>query len=94
VNDNKSFRGKGMNKRKASRSQAGTEVELSMKSTPKLGPDIKAKIGQQLRAMYSDVVNQGVPHRFAEILRRLDEAGVDEGRQDRRTEDEGSDGPT
>jgi hypothetical protein len=39
----------------------------------KLGSEIKAKIGQQLRAMYGDVVNQGVPDRFAEILRKLDE---------------------
>jgi hypothetical protein len=65
---------------------------LSAKSTPKLGPEIKAKIGQQLRAMYSDVVNQGVPNRFTEILRRLDEAGADEGSADRRNEKEGPDG--
>jgi hypothetical protein len=39
----------------------------------KLDSNAKAKIGLQLRAMYSDVVNQGVPDRFAEILRRLDE---------------------
>jgi hypothetical protein len=80
-----------MNKRKASRFDTGTEVELSAKSTPKLGTEIKAKIGQQLRAMYSDVVNQGVPHRFSEILRRLDEAGADGG-TDRRTGNEGPDG--
>jgi len=40
----------------------------------KLGPDIKAKIGQQLRLMYSEVVDQGVPERFVEMLKRLDEA--------------------
>jgi Anti-sigma factor NepR len=39
----------------------------------KLGSEIKAKIGQQLRAMYADVVNQGVPDRFSDILRKLDE---------------------
>jgi hypothetical protein len=39
----------------------------------KLGSEIKAKIGQQLRTMYADVINQGVPDRFAEILRKLDE---------------------
>ncbi len=44
---------------------------------PKLGPEIKAKIGQQLRAMYSDVVSQGVPDRFVDILRQLDERGSD-----------------
>ena len=40
----------------------------------KLGPDIKAKIGHQLRQMYSEVVNEGVPDRFADILRGLDDA--------------------
>jgi hypothetical protein len=39
----------------------------------KLGSEIKAKIGQQLRTMYADVVDQGIPDRFAEILRKLDE---------------------
>jgi hypothetical protein len=39
-------------------------VALAPKSTVRLGSDIKARIGQQLHAMYSDVVNQGVPDRF------------------------------
>lgn len=39
----------------------------------KLGPDIKAKIGMQLRLMYGEVVDQGVPDRFAEMLKRLDD---------------------
>lgn len=38
-----------------------------------LGRDIQTKIGEQLRAMYDDVVNQGVPDRFADLLKRLDE---------------------
>jgi len=38
-----------------------------------LGRDIQAKIGEQLRAMYDDVVSQGVPDRFAELLKRLDQ---------------------
>ncbi len=42
------------------------------KSDAKLGRDIQAKIGQQLRALYDDVVNQGVPDRFADLLNRLD----------------------
>jgi hypothetical protein len=41
--------------------------------TPRLGHDIQAKIGRQLRAIYDDVVNQGIPERFAELLNRLDE---------------------
>jgi Anti-sigma factor NepR len=46
------------------------EVEVA---SNELGSNVKAKLGLQLRAMYSDVVNQGVPDRFAEALRRLDE---------------------
>lgn len=39
-----------------------------------LGSDIQAKIGQHLRAMYDDVVRQGVPDRFMDLLSRLDDA--------------------
>jgi hypothetical protein len=39
----------------------------------KLGPDIKAKIGMQLRLMYGEVVDQGVPDRFVDMLKRLDD---------------------
>jgi hypothetical protein len=39
----------------------------------KLGPDIKAKIGMQLRLMYGELVDQGVPDRFVEMLKRLDD---------------------
>jgi hypothetical protein len=42
------------------------------KTDAKLGRDIQAKIGQQLRALYDDVVNQGVPDRFSDLLNRLD----------------------
>jgi hypothetical protein len=80
-----------MNKRKAPRAQPYLDVELAPKSTARLGPDIKARIGQQLRAMYSDVVNQGVPDRFSEILRSLDQA--DDAGTDQKNTGEGSNGP-
>jgi hypothetical protein len=41
----------------------------------KLGREVQARLGQQLRAMYDDVVNQGVPDRFAELLNRLEPDG-------------------
>jgi hypothetical protein len=62
-------------------------------SAPKLGPDIKAKIGQQLRTLYGGVVNEGVPDRFIEILRRLDEKSrnaSDDGLDHAAMKDEGS----
>jgi hypothetical protein len=37
-----------------------------------LDKETQAKIGQQLRAMYDDVVRQGVPDRFADLLNRLE----------------------
>jgi hypothetical protein len=40
---------------------------------PVLGPKVMAAIGQQLRGMYAEIIAEGVPERFAQILRRLDE---------------------
>ena len=48
-----------------------------MKPVAKLGTDIKAKIGQQLRVMYDEIVEQGVPERFAKILRGLDDPSAE-----------------
>jgi hypothetical protein len=39
----------------------------------KLGRDVMVTIGRELRAMYADIVAEGIPEQFAEILRRLDE---------------------
>jgi Anti-sigma factor NepR len=66
-----------MNTRKPLRQRTEThqqdnQRESILKPGPALGPEVKAKIGQQLRLMHDEVVSQGVPDRFAEILRRLD----------------------
>lgn len=37
-----------------------------------LSREATIKIGQQLRAMYDEVVNEGVPDRFNDLLKRLD----------------------
>jgi hypothetical protein len=42
-------------------------------NSARLSTDVQRKIGSQLRAMYDDVVRQGVPDRFSELLSRLDE---------------------
>jgi hypothetical protein len=41
-----------------------------------LNSEIQARIGHQLRAMYDDVVRQGVPDRFADLIRKLDQPGT------------------
>src|SRR5271170_3014246 len=67
-------RGWQMNIRKLSRQNQSMKLQGSeMKPVAKLGNDVKAKIGQQLRLMYDEIVEQGVPERFAGILRDLDE---------------------
>ena len=38
----------------------------------RLGRDVQAKIGQHLRTMYDEVVKQGVPDQFSDLLRQLD----------------------
>jgi hypothetical protein len=39
----------------------------------RLSTDVQRKIGTQLRAMYDEVVQQGVPDRFTQLLTQLDD---------------------
>jgi hypothetical protein len=45
----------------------------------KLSREVQARLGQQLRAMYDDVVNQGVPDRFTELIKRINGDGNKDG---------------
>jgi Anti-sigma factor NepR len=50
-------------------------VGQDMKEAKKQGglnAEIQSRIGHQLRAMYDDVVRQGVPDRFVDLIRKLD----------------------
>lgn len=63
-----------MKDRKPPRPEATMQVRTaSAKSGPSLNREIQTKIGQQLRAIYDDVVDQGVPDRFADLLRDMDQ---------------------
>ena len=57
----------------------GTKMQPTGNPTPVrptgLTTEIQARIGHQLRAMYEEVVRQGVPERFSELVRRLIWAG-------------------
>jgi hypothetical protein len=44
----------------------------NQKNASGLNREIQAKIGQQLRAIYDDVVQEGVPDRFSDLLKQLD----------------------
>jgi Anti-sigma factor NepR len=41
------------------------------KSEVRLGREVQARIGQQLRAMYDEVVGEGVPKHIDDLIRRL-----------------------
>jgi len=43
------------------------------KPPPPLGAYVMRTIGRELRALYADIIAEGVPERFVEILRKLDE---------------------
>jgi|SwirhisoilCB2_FD_contig_31_15854157_length_273_multi_3_in_0_out_0_1 hypothetical protein len=59
-------------KPKKSGSDMATGV-MQRKGRGRLTREVQQKIGSQLRAMYDDVVKQGVPDRFTELLAQLDE---------------------
>jgi Anti-sigma factor NepR len=48
----------------------------------KFGRDVMAAIGRELRVRYADIVAEGVPEQFAEILRRLDESSGEGAKRD------------
>ena len=54
---------------------AATRHKKNDSKPAKLGREVQARLGQQLRAMYDDVVNQGVPDRFADLIKRIDVNG-------------------
>jgi len=54
---------------------AATRTKKVSTKPAKLGRDVQARLGQQLRAMYDEVVNQGVPERFSDLINRLDASG-------------------
>ncbi len=56
------------------------DVPMGM-GTPQLNPEIQAKIGQQLCKIYDEMVNQGVPDRFRDLLDRLETPGKSSDRQ-------------
>jgi len=66
-----------MNERKPSGADDPMEPAATRSKKPhakpaKLSRDVQARLGQQLRAMYDDVVSQGVPDRFTDLLNRLE----------------------
>ncbi len=57
-------------------------------SRVQLDPTAQAHIGKQLKDIYDDVVNQPIPDRFTELLKRIDRQGPALGKQDDPIEDD------
>jgi hypothetical protein len=58
---------------------AETRNRKSDSKPAKLSREVQARLGQQLRSMYDDVVNQGVPDRFTDLLNRINVTGNKDG---------------
>ena len=63
-----------MTTRKPETSPSMQPDAMNQKNASGLNREIQSKIGQQLRAIYDDVVQEGVPDRFADLLKQLDKA--------------------
>jgi hypothetical protein len=64
-----------MNKRKPE-SEMNKEARSSRQG--RLSRETQAKIGEQLRKMHDDIVQEGVPDRFVKLLSQLDGKDTDE----------------
>jgi Anti-sigma factor NepR len=47
-------------------------IRVRMPDEPKLDPGLQAHIGAQLRSYYAELIDEPVPSRFVELLKRLD----------------------
>ena len=64
-----------MTKREKPPVNRSTTNRTTRSSPAALGPELRGKIGEQLRAIHDDIVKEGVPRRFEELLARLDRDG-------------------
>ena len=58
---------------------ANTRNRKSNVKPAKLSREVQARLGQHLRTMYDDVVSEGVPDRFADLINRLKPDGTKDG---------------
>jgi hypothetical protein len=67
---------------KLARAMLETSVKDKLATDPKLDSGSQKRIGDQLRAMYDELMQQPVPDRFRELLDQLDKKnGGKEGSQ-------------
>jgi hypothetical protein len=57
-----------------------TSLSDKLSSNPKLDRAIQSRIGDQLRAMYDDLMQQPVPDKFKDLLDKLENPNGEQGR--------------
>jgi hypothetical protein len=57
------------------KSESGRATKCKDVGSTKLNREIQTQLGDQLRQMYNDVVGQGVPDKFVDLLAKLEKAG-------------------
>jgi hypothetical protein len=57
-------------------------------------PETQSRIDQQLRAMHDDVVQQGIPEDFFELISRLADSANEERRPERTIQQKRNNGPS
>ena len=68
-----------MKRRKPMNRNPSQRTASSANPPGELNREIQTKIADQLRAMHDDIVNQGVPDRFVDLLAWLDKRDEPEG---------------
>jgi Anti-sigma factor NepR len=49
------------------------DIQTRNKRSGRLGRDVQSKLGKTLQAYFDDVVNEGVPDRFKDLLQQFEE---------------------
>ena len=69
----------GQKRRMTIRSSTDTsEMDAQPRKAAKLGPDLQAHIGRQLRSLYDEVLKQPVPEHLRDLLQRLGDEPSDQ----------------
>ena len=63
-----------MTRENGRKSESGGATKGKDVRSVQLNREIQAQLGDQLRQMYNDVVSQGVPDKFADLLAKLERA--------------------
>jgi hypothetical protein len=68
---------KPLGQQKPMESVATNRSKKGIPKPAKLSRDVQARLGQQLRAMYDEVLSEGVPDRFNDLVNRINGGSKD-----------------